>query len=66
MPESTEALWLRTHWNEESLGRYRNRWIAVLGEEVVSSDEDLDALMNRFLEYRQKPLFAFVFFGRLQ
>jgi hypothetical protein len=69
MSESIEAEWLRLHWSEEYLGRYRSNWVAVRGREVIASGENLEDVMDKVnaVGYtEEKPLYAFVYFGELQ
>jgi len=74
MAQSTEAGWLLRNWNREFLGNYQNQWIAVLGEGIIGNAETFPALVSRISEYSVddfntvpiNPLYAFVYFGRLQ
>ncbi len=74
MEQSTEARWLLNNWNRDILGRYQNQWIAVLGENVIGNAETFSLLKQRISDYRPNefnivpvnPLYAFVYFGRLQ
>ena len=74
MEQSTEARWLLNNWNRDTLGRYQSQWIAVLGENIIGNAETFPLLKRRISEYRTSgfnnvpvnPLYAFVYFGRLQ
>ena len=74
MEESVEAKWLLNNWNLDTLGRYKNQWVAVLGEKIIASAESFSLLSSILSDYRDSsykpqkidPLFAFVYFGRLQ
>lgn len=70
MAESTEAKWLRENWGSDTFYRYENQWIAVEGNEVIASGENIDQVMDevdtkRLLQDRN-PLYAFVYFRELQ
>ena len=36
--------------------RYRNRWVAVVGDRVVDSDDDMDVLVRRALGRGEEPI----------
>lgn len=71
MPETVEARWLRERWNREFLGEYQDQWIAVLGEEIVAHGEEIESVVEDaeragLAERRPTPLYAYVYFGRMQ
>jgi hypothetical protein len=74
MEESIESKWLLNNWNSDTLGRYKNQWVAVLGERIIANAESFTTLSNILTDYRDNnlrvqkidPLFAFIYFGRLQ
>jgi hypothetical protein len=68
MNESTEAKWLRANWNSETLRRFENQWIAVIGEGNIVANVKIDLLREQIArEYSQDlPLYAFIYFGPIQ
>lgn len=63
-PPTTEASWLRQHWNRESLEKFENQWIAVKNTEIISHASSLDSVLSQTITL--DPLYAFVYFGPLQ
>lgn len=61
---SPEAVFLRQSWSPEILGRYEGQWIAVVGNEIISSGADFETIAAETVARR--PLYAFVTFEGLQ
>ena len=38
--------------------RYRHRWVAIHGEEVLDADDDHDALIRRILKREEEPIYV--------
>jgi len=61
---SAEAIWLRDHWDAETLGPYEGFWISVIREGVTDKDTSISNLIVR--TKTSNPLYAYVMLGPRQ
>lgn len=59
LTESTESKYYEKNFTKLHI-EYKNKWIAILGNKVIASDEGVSMLYEKITPFKETPLILFI------